>query len=122
MATGKKILITEDEKALANALKLKLTNSGYSVFLAANGSEAIEIIEKENIDLLLLDLIMPVMDGFAILETLKEKNIKIKTFVLSNLGQPKDEEKVKSLGASEFFIKSDVSISKIVEHIKEEIG
>jgi CheY-like chemotaxis protein len=122
MATGKKILITEDEKALANALKLKLTNSGYSVFLAANGSEAIEIIEKENIDLLLLDLIMPVMDGFTILETLKEKNIKIKTFVLSNLGQPKDEEKVKSLGASEFFIKSDVSISKIVEHIKEEIG
>jgi DNA-binding response OmpR family regulator len=122
MAGAKKILITEDEKSLANALKLKLTNMGYEVFNAPNGEEAIKIIEKEKIDLMLLDLIMPVMDGFTTLEVMKKKGLKPKVAVLSNLSQDSDEKKVKALGASEFFIKSNVPIADIVAYIQKELG
>ena len=73
ISKNKKILIIEDEKTLARALELKLTHSGFEVVTVFNGADGIAIIQKESFALILLDLIMPKMDGFVVLETLKKK-------------------------------------------------
>ena len=114
----RKILVAEDEKPMSKALVLKLNNAGFETGTAFNGVEVLEKLKKEKYDLLLLDIIMPRMDGFSVLEKLKEQGKKIKVIVTSNLGQTEDFEKVKSLGANGHFVKSDTSLSEIVEYIK----
>jgi len=113
----KKILIIEDEKTLARALELKLTHSGFEVKVTFNGEDGIALLQKESFDLILLDLIMPKMDGFSVLESLKEKNIKTPVMVLSNLNQQNDVKRIKEFGAKEFFIKSNTPIAIIVESV-----
>jgi len=113
----KSILISEDEKAIAEALKLKLEHSGYEVSLAGNGEEALDLAKNKKFDLIILDLIMPVMDGFGFLEAAKKEGIKTPIIVASNLSQPEDEKRARELGAKDFFIKSNVSVSEIVEKI-----
>jgi two-component system phosphate regulon response regulator PhoB len=120
MSKKKKILIIEDEKAIARVLGLKLTKAGYDTEIFSNGKDALDFLKKEKVDLILLDLIMPIMDGFTFLEKIQKK--KFSVFILSNLGQQTDIEKAKKLGASKFFIKSNVSLSEVVESIKKEIG
>ncbi len=116
---AKKILIAEDEKPLSRALDLKLTNEGYEVTVAYNGVEAIEKLKTDKYDLLLLDLVMPELDGFGVLEEMKKNKIKVPTIVLTNLSQDQDREKVIKLGAKDFFVKSDSPISNIVKYIKK---
>lgn len=118
----KKILIIEDEKSIAHALELKLTHVGFKVTCAKNGEEGILLLEKETFRLVLLDLIMPRLDGFKVLEILKEKKIKTPVAILTNLGQAEDEKRARELGAMEFFIKSNTPIAKIVEWIKKKLG
>jgi len=115
---NKKIIIAEDEKAISKVLTLKLEKAGFDVFIAFNGKQALEILKKNKIDLILLDLMMPIMDGFTFLEKLKNKKEKIKVFILSNLGQQDDIDKSIKLGATEFFIKSNISIPKLIEKIE----
>ncbi|HCA67088.1 MAG: Response regulator receiver protein [Parcubacteria group bacterium GW2011_GWC2_44_17] len=119
MSTKKKILIIEDEKPMARALELKLTHSGFEAKAVFNGADGVKILEKETFSLILLDLIMPEMDGFTVLETLKEKKIKTPVIVLTNLSQEDDEKRAKTLGALEFFIKSDTPIATIVLRVAE---
>ena len=119
MAAIKKILVAEDEKPMAKALVLKLNNAGFEAKAVFNGEDALAELQKEPYDLLLLDMIMPRMDGFSVLAKIKEGGIKTKVIVTSNLGQPEDFEKAKSLGASDYFVKSDISLSEIVENIKK---
>lgn len=114
----KKILIIDDEKPLLRALELKLSHAGFEVRTAGNGSEALHFVETETLDLILLDLLMPKMDGYAFLKKLQEANIHTPIIVLSNLGQREDFEKAKALGALEFFVKSDIPVADIVERIK----
>lgn len=115
----KRVLIVEDEKPLAHALALKLGHEGFLVTAAENGRECLELLEKEEFDVLLLDLIMPEIDGFQVLEQLKGKPRRPATFVLSNLSQHEDEERVLELGARKFFIKSDTPLTVIVEEVKK---
>lgn len=122
MKNKKTILIAEDEKALARVLKLKIEKEGFGAEVVVNGEEAIEKIKKDKPNLILLDLIMPVMDGFTVLEKMKKMGNETPVFVLSNLGQDSDIEKAEKLGAEDFFIKSDISISKVIERIKKELG
>ena len=117
MKTSKKILIIEDEKTLARALELKLTLSGFEVKTVFNGEDGLTLIQKELFDLILLDLIMPKMDGFSVLEFLKEKKIKTPVMVLSNLSQEDDIKRTKKFGAEEFFVKSNTPIATIVEQV-----
>lgn len=116
-----KILVAEDEKPMAKALTLKLNHSGFEAKAVFNGEDAVEELQKENYDLLILDLIMPGLDGFGVLEAIKNNQIKVSVIVASNLGQPEDLEKAKSLGAVDYFVKSDTPLSKIVKTI-ENIG
>lgn len=115
----KKILIAEDEKPMANALKFKLTKAGFDVFVAFNGQEALDLIKKEKIDLALIDLIMPVLDGFGLLKKIKEQNIKVPVVVLSNLSQEQDAKKAKEFGAKDYFVKSNTPIIEIVNYVKK---
>lgn len=117
MKPTKKILIIEDEKPMARALELKFMHAGFEAVSAGNGEEGLAILEKRTFDLILLDLVMPKMDGFSTLEILKQKGIKIPVMILSNLSQEEDIKRAKSLGAKEFFIKSDTPIATIVEKI-----
>jgi|SRR3989344_4352844 len=117
MSKNKKILIIEDEKSLARALELKLANAGLEAKAVFNGEDGIKLLQKESFDLILLDLIMPKMDGFTVLAVLKAKKVKTPVMVLTNLSQDNDIKRTKEFGAKEFFIKSNTPIKTIVEKI-----
>lgn len=118
---NKKILIAEDEKFLSKAYKLKLDGEGYETMIATNGSEVFYILEKFQPQLIILDLIMPEMDGFSVLAKLKTndtyKNIPV--IVSSNLGQEEDIKKAQELGAVDYIVKSDFSMKNLVFLIKK---
>ena len=112
----KNILIVDDEAILARALELKLQKVGFGVFVVNNGLQAIKAIKKQSFDLILLDILMPEMDGWEVLSALKGKGLKI--IVTSNLGQLEDISKAKTLGAIDFLVKSNTSLSQIQEKIQ----
>jgi DNA-binding response OmpR family regulator len=114
----KKILIIEDEKPIARALELKFIHAGFSAQSVINGEEGIALLQKNTFDLVLLDLVMPKMDGFHVLEQIKELKLNTPVIILSNLSQAEDEKKAKQLGARDFFIKSNIPIANIVERVK----
>ncbi len=117
---GKKlrILISEDEKPLSRALYLKLTHAGYDVKCVFDGEETVEALENETYDLLTLDLIIPKMDGFKVLEILKEKGKLPRTIVLSNLSQGEDYQRAKDMGVEGFYVKSNTSLAFLVSEIE----
>ena len=117
----KKILIVEDERPIRQALGLKLENVGFSITSAVNGKEALSIIGETKFDLILLDLVMPEIDGYEVLTQLKKGGINTPVIVLSNLGQEDDVKKAKDLGAEDYFVKSDTPLSRIVEKVKKQI-
>jgi len=118
----KKVLIAEDEKPMANAVKLKLEKEGIEAVIAINGQEAVDFVKKENFDLVLLDLIMPVKDGFTALREIRESGINVPVIIASNLSQGEDIEKAKKLGAIEYFVKSDTPISEVVGKVKKALS
>lgn len=115
----KKILIVEDEKAMARALELKLSHEGFEVLSVSDGEKALAALVQEKIDLILLDLVLPKLDGFSVLERLLQQGSAIPVIVLTNLSQGEDEEKAKKLGAKAFFIKSNTPIAEIVARVKQ---
>lgn len=119
MTNNKKILVTEDDKPLAKALELKLSHSGFDVTVAYDGDAAIELLKKEKFDLAILDLMLPKKNGFQILEELQSQKIKIPVIVLSNLSQQEDLKRVKELGATDYFVKSNTPINNVVEQVNK---
>lgn len=117
--TPKRILIVEDEKPMANALSLKLQSAGFKTHIANDGEAALTAIKEGRFDLIILDLVMPKKDGFAVLEELGKMNITTPVLVASNLGQEEDKQKAKQLGASDYFIKSDTTLAAIIEQVKK---
>jgi DNA-binding response OmpR family regulator len=118
----KKILVVEDERPLAHALELKLSYAGFMVQTASDGEEALEVLKKEPFDLVLLDLVMPKKDGFAVLEKLRETNKELPVIISSNLSQGTDRQRAKELGANDYFIKADTSMNDVVDHIYSVLG
>ena len=116
---GKKILIIEDEASLANALRLKLFSTGYDVEVAPTGKIGLDKLKAIKFDLVLLDLILPEMDGFEVLEAVRTWDVHPPIIVLSNLSQAEDKERVKALGAVDFFVKSDIELFTLVEYINK---
>lgn len=116
---GKMILIVEDEKPLSHALEMKLKSQGYGTKVVTNGTDAIEELKKTKYQLVLLDLIMPVMDGFGVLTEMASHKLKVPVIVLSNLGQDEDRTKAKSLGAVDYFVKSNTPIAEILTRVKQ---
>ena len=118
-ANKKFILIAEDNKLIAKVLSNKLTAAGYEVAVAYNGEEALQAISARLPDLLLMDLIMPVKDGFATLQELRANPITktLKVVVTSELKQSEDLERVKQFGVLDFFDKA--STQSIVDKIPQ---
>ena len=113
----KKILIIEDERPMAKILQMKLKHEGYEAECVFNGQEGLEKIKETKYDLIVLDLIMPVVDGFQVLEAMNKEGIDAPVIVASNLSQPGDEDRSKKLGAVDYFIKSNTSLSDLVGRI-----
>lgn len=118
------ILVAEDDRFYANVYKVKLTKEGFDVAVVGNGDYVLAMAKKKKPDLILLDLIMPVKDGFTTLKELKaDANLKsIKVVILSNLSQAEDKTKAKQLGAEEFVTKANVSIQEMVEMVKKYVN
>ena len=123
MPNKKKILLIEDDVYLLKIYGNKLRNSNFDVSLATTGDEGLHKVFNEKPDLILLDLILPGKDGFQVLEEIKKdktaKNIPV--IILSNLGQKDDIKRGLALGAKDYLVKADVSLSKVVEKIKKYI-
>jgi len=120
-AQKKYILIAEDDKFYDNIYKVKFENEGYEVRVVTDGAQAVEEAKKRKPDMVLLDLVMPVKDGFETLKDLKAmKELDgVPMMVLSSLGQEDDAAKVKELGAVEYYVKTNITIYELVNKVKE---
>jgi DNA-binding response OmpR family regulator len=117
----KKLLWVEDDKLIGTILAKKLIASGFDLFHAKNGEEALEALKASIPDAVVVDLLLPGMSGFDILQSIKmdERLKNIPTMVLSNLSKPSDIEKARILGAKKFLVKAAASLDQIVAEIKE---
>lgn len=114
----KKILIAEDEPSLLKVLSTKVKSLGYTIIEAKNGQEALDQFKKEKPDLILLDVVMPIKNGFDVLEEIKMKQkSKIPVIILSNLSESQDTETGKNLGAIDYILKSNMSLRDIMVKI-----
>ncbi|OGG59737.1 hypothetical protein A2765_04070 [Candidatus Kaiserbacteria bacterium RIFCSPHIGHO2_01_FULL_56_24] len=121
---GKKVMWVEDDVFLNDILAKKLTTEGCTPMNARDGEEALKVLEEDVPDILLLDLVLPGMSGFDVLEKMKhdERLKNIPVLVFSNLGQSSEIEKAKKLGALKHFIKAEMDVSEIVTEILAVVG
>lgn len=117
----KKILIVEDDTFLMSLLARKLASKGYGLLIAKDGKEALDVVNSGHPDTVLLDILMPNMNGFEVLEKIKasDETKNIQVIMLSNLGQQSDIDKALKLGASHFLVKANTSPDEIVTKIEE---
>ncbi len=116
----KKILIIEDDKFLRELITQKLIKEGYETSEAVDGEEGIRKVKEEKPDLVLLDLILPGIDGFEVLSKKREDPglVQIPVIILSNLGQKEDVERGLKLGAIDYLIKAHFTPGEIIEKVK----
>jgi CheY-like chemotaxis protein len=118
---GKSILLADDEQFIVVAYRDGLERAGYKVSVAHNGEEALELLKTMTPDIVLLDLIMPKVSGFEVLQAMKQdENLKnIPVLVLTNLSQGSDEAEARSLGVVDFMVKADVSLKDLLAKLEE---
>lgn len=121
MKNKRKVLIIEDDSFLQGLEVGKLKKDDFEVIVASNGDEGLHKINEPDIDLVLLDLVLPQFDGFEILRKIREtpaiKDIPV--IVFSNLSEEKDIKKAENLGATDFMVKSNFTLDELVEHINK---
>jgi DNA-binding response OmpR family regulator len=114
-----KIVLVEDDIFVSKAYIFFLTNAGYDVTHVDNGLEVLDTVKKAKPNIILLDLIIPGLNGFEVLAKLKKSaHKKIPVVVVSNLGQESDEQLCRSLGAVDYIIKSNVGIHDVIERVE----
>ncbi len=120
----KKVLIVEDDEFLRSLTAKRLEKENYQIEVAVDGENAISTVDTYRPDLILLDLLLPGLDGFEVLKKVKA-NEALKTIpviVFSNLGQKEDIEKAKALGVDDFLIKANFTLDDVVAKIKTFLG
>jgi len=117
----KRIVVVEDETFLLKALNMQLLNNNFEVFSAQDGLAGLNLIRETLPDLVLLDIILPKMNGFDVLAELKkDKKVKgIPVIILSNLGQDDEKKRGLDLGAIDYYIKASTSLSEITTKVKK---
>ena len=117
----RRILVAEDDRFLRKAAEMALKRQGYTVLTAADGEEALRAARSVLPDLILLDLIMPKLNGFDVLQALKKDapTAHIPVIILSNLGQDRDVQQAMDAGAAAYFIKTDLSLQALVQRVEE---
>ena len=115
----KKVLIVEDDFLLLEILSKKFIKSGFDVNIAINGEECMKVLKSRKPDIIILDIVMPVMDGFEGLQQMRSlaELSSIPVIVLSNLGREEDVQKAKSMGAKDFLVKSNFTTQEIVDKV-----
>ena len=116
----KKVLIVEDDQLIFSILSRELSEAGFQVSNAFDGDQAIIVTKDERPDLVLLDVLLPRKSGFEVLQTLKSDSslAQIPVIILSNLGQPDDIEKGRSLGAVDYLVKVEFEPKQIVSKVR----
>ncbi len=116
-----KILVVEDDKFLRELITQKLSREGYDVKEAVDGEDGVVKVKEEKPDIILLDLILPGIDGFEVLAKIKEdsETESIPVVILSNLGQRDDVERGLKLGAVDFLIKAHFTPGEIIEKVEK---
>lgn len=119
----RKILLVEDEVALRDAYSLIISTQPYELSVAKNGQEALDLCAKDTYDLILLDLMMPVLDGVGFLEKFMTDyaDARTKIVVLSNLSSGKELQKAISLGAHRTMLKADLSPKQLLSTVRYEL-
>lgn len=120
-AKSPKILVVEDETFLVKIYAVKLKKEGFDVTIATDGEEAVKQAAEVKPDLILLDLILPKMNGFEALEKMRANPVNKTTpvIVLSNLGQEEDIKRAEALGATDYLVKANFSIQDVIAKMKE---
>jgi CheY-like chemotaxis protein len=121
---SKKILIIEDEEIMLNLLQKKLTKEDYEVSVARDGDEGIRVMKEVKPDLILLDIIMPKMGGFEVMEEMNkdEELKKIPVIIISNSGQPVELDRAQKLGAKDWLIKTEFDPQEVIDKVIKQIG
>ena len=120
----KKILLIEDEEIMVNLLERKLIQEGYDVSVARDGQKGLASMKKINPDIILLDIIMPRMSGFEVMEEMQKDDDlkKIPVIVISNSGQPVEIDRIKELGAKDWLIKTEFDPREVLDKVVRQIG
>jgi two-component system alkaline phosphatase synthesis response regulator PhoP len=121
---ARRVLLAEDDRFLRRAAESRLRQNGFTVLPAVDGEEALKVARAERPDLILLDLIMPKLQGFEVLKALKEDpaTAPIPVIVLSNLGQDEDLKQAMELGADAYFIKANLSLQDLVQRVAQTLA
>jgi len=116
-----KVLLVEDDRYISKMYSLKLSLEGFNVKVADNGKLAVDVVDSFMPDIILLDILMPELNGFEVLKIVKEdeKTKDIPVIIMSNLGQEDHINKGKELGAIGYIVKTQYTPAKVVETIKE---
>jgi DNA-binding response OmpR family regulator len=120
MADKTKVLVVEDEKMISDMYKTKFEMGDYKVIQASDGREGLDMAKEMKPDIILLDIIMPKLDGFVVLQELKKDTATkdIPVILLTNLGQEDDVKKGKELGADDYFVKANHSPADVVKKVE----
>ena len=120
----RKILLVEDDTALASVYRSRLELEGFDVCEANNGEDALSLAVSEHPDLILLDVMMPKISGFDVLDILRNtpETTNIRVIMLTALSQPKDKERAEQLGVDDYLVKSQVVIGNVVERVRYHLG
>jgi CheY-like chemotaxis protein len=120
----KKILLIEDDEIVVDLLQRKLTQVGYVVSIARNGEEGLKTMREVRPDLVLLDIVMPKMDGFGVMEEMQkdEELKKIPIIIVSNSGQPVELGRAQKLGAKDWLIKAEFDPQEVLDKVVKQIG
>jgi DNA-binding response OmpR family regulator len=113
----KKILIIEDEEVLIQLISAKLKKAGYKVETASDGEEGLDKIKNFSPDLILLDIVMPKVNGYEVLEQMQKGQIKIPVIIISNSGQAVEIEKTEKLGAVDFLVKANFNPEDVLNKV-----
>jgi len=121
--SDKKVLVVEDDKDFLWILKQGLAGKGFSVVFAEDGEQGLKMAEEEKPDLILLDILLPKMDGITVAKKIKEKGLALQIIFLTNLKDTEHiGEAVSAMEDTEYIIKSDLHLDQIVERVKEKLG
>lgn len=120
MTAPRRVLVAEEDRYLRRAAEARLRQQGFTVLTAADGEEALRVARTEQPDLILLDLIMPKVQGFEVLRALKdaEATAAIPVIILSNLGQESDRAQCLQGGATAYFVKANLSLQELVRTVQ----
>jgi len=118
---GIKILLVEDEEAIISMYELQLTKDGYEVETARNGAWGLKLAKEKKFDLIIMDMVMPAMNGYVAIKELKssENSKKVPIIVLSNSAQDSDIDQAKKLGATSYLLKSNITPAKLTREIEK---